>query len=251
MIAPVSSYQQKAPTFTGYDPNKFYNRMTDGFTDKIAYFVARMHGKEDPAALINKINSNPKLNEYAHKIMQNLASLAYTNMLVANTVKSKKIEKNRKPMLVINAILVTAASSTLDFIIDKKTKPILAKMKAEYIKAHGLHAVRDKVRIDELDGSLKKTKSIVLFSLIVRLMVPLVMVPITGSIVKYMDKKRAEKARAASIEKFRLANPKLMAEYDKLVALSKKITQAEAQVPVKNTKAADKKSVTTKQKSAS
>ena len=221
MIAPVSQRQQnRAPSFKSYNPDTLYNRVTDKFTDKIAHGVAKMHGKKNPGALIDWVNSNAKIGKYIHPIMLNLGSLAYTGMLITNTARSKKIEKDRKPMLMLNAALVTAISSTAAFIVDKKTDKFLEKIKDAYVVSHRMVNTE---KIKQLEGSLKKVKSITLFTFIVRLIVPLLMVPITGSIVK--NRKAGQKAEEAKAElkRFRQDNPKLMEEYDKLKALSKEV----------------------------
>ncbi len=217
MITPVSHYQHNAPSFTSHDSNKFYNRVTDAFTDKIAHAMAKMQSKENPGALINWVNSHPKLNKYSHQIMLNLSSLAYTGMLIGNTAKSKKIEKDRKPMLILNAALVTAVSSVAAFIVDKKTDGFLEKINTAYKNSHRF---ANKDTLEQFESSLKKVKSIALFTGIVRLAIPLLMVPITGSIVKNGKAKRDAQKAAEEAEKFRRANPKLMENYDRLKALS-------------------------------
>jgi|GEM_PF-5295145 len=244
MITPVSQHRQSSPNFGAYDPTKFYNRITDPLTDKIAHTVAGLHRKTNPGAFVDRINSNPWLKKHSHQIMLNMASFAYTATLVTNTAKSKNIEKDRKPMLMLNAILVTAISSTLSFLIDKKTEGFVKDLKEKYIKHH---KITDETALYNLDGSMKKMKSVVLFTTIVRLGIPLLMVPITGSIVKRRKAKQDAQKAAAELEKFRRANPELMGDYEKLKILSAQIERV--QIPEDDTRDA-KKTAVAKQKAA-
>lgn len=63
-----------------------------------------------------------------------LASFAITYFYVSNTAKSDKIEEERKLPLMINNVMVTAASSTAAFLIDKYTDKPMENLLRSYLK---------------------------------------------------------------------------------------------------------------------
>ena len=63
-----------------------------------------------------------------------LASFAITYFYVSNTAKSEKIEEERKLPLMINNVMVTAASSTAAFLIDKYTDKPMENLLRSYLK---------------------------------------------------------------------------------------------------------------------
>lgn len=65
-----------------------------------------------------------------------MASIAITYFYVQNTAKSKKIEEERKLPLMINNVMVTIASSTAAFLIDKFTDKPMEEIFRGYLKNH-------------------------------------------------------------------------------------------------------------------
>ena len=63
-----------------------------------------------------------------------LASFAITYFYVSNTAKSDKIEEERKLPLMINNVMITAASSTAAFLIDKYTDKPMENLLRSYLK---------------------------------------------------------------------------------------------------------------------
>ena len=121
-------------------------------------------------------------------------------------IRTEKIEKERKPALIINSALVTAASSTLAMLVDNVTDPILKEMNNRYanldpatfkkaeasIKSQTKQASEWLSNADFAKG-LSKFKSLSIFTLLVRILVPILSIPITGKITEWFVNRGKEK----------------------------------------------------------
>jgi|GEM_PF-1511140 len=114
-------------------------------------------------------------------LLSHLASWAVTLFYLENTRKSEGIEPERKPSLMINTLGLTLVSSAIVPLVDAFSDNILYELDKGYKKANpGLseRAYKDHFKLTE------KAKSLTIFTGVVRFMVPVLMVPVTGAIVK-------------------------------------------------------------------
>lgn len=182
--------------------SKGFENGYDLLTDKIAFTIGKIAPTKPADSIIKGLQHFKKPTPR----MADLASIIYTIKLMTDTSKSKKIEKERKPALIINAALVTAASSTLALLVDKVTDPILKEMNNRYanldpakfkkaeasIKSQAKNAEEWLTNADFAKG-LSKFKSLTIFTLLVRVLVPVLSIPITGKITEWFVNRGKEK----------------------------------------------------------
>ncbi len=112
------------------------SRAKDLYTDTLGEPIAKFYGKlanTKPAQwLVEKTSHFEKPSAR----WSDLASVAITFFYVNNTWKSEKMEPERKLPLMINNIMVTAASSTAAFLIDKYTDKPMEELLKSYITKH-------------------------------------------------------------------------------------------------------------------
>lgn len=91
-----------------------------------------------------------------------MASFAITYFYINNTRKSKKIEEERKLPLMINNFMVTAASSTAAFLIDKYTDKPMENLLKSYLKNNeaGIYEKSNKEITKALELTLKEGKEL-------------------------------------------------------------------------------------------
>lgn len=89
-----------------------------------------------------------------------MASFAITYFYINNTRKSEKIEEERKLPLMINNFMVTVASSTAAFLIDKYTDKPMENLLKGYLVKHEdtLHKQSAKTITETLEKALKATE---------------------------------------------------------------------------------------------
>ncbi len=177
-------------------------KIYDVVTDKIAFAIGKIAPTKPADSIIKGLQHFKKPTPR----MADLASIIYTIKLMTDTSKSKKIEKERKPALIINSALVTVASSTLAMLVDNVTDPILKEMGNRYakldpatfkkaeasIKSQTKHAEEWLSNADFAKG-LSKFKSLSIFTLLVRILVPILSIPITGKITEWFVNRGKEK----------------------------------------------------------
>ena len=159
-----------------------------------------------------------------------LGSVVRTVFTVKDSIKSKKINDDRKPFMVVNNILVTAVSSTLAGLIDrfsyepqrqisnafiqgyaKKVTPdfvreyIANPKNASFVKEKNLKELMENSDIEEAGrriimknydkfaAGLGKFKSTFIFTSIVRFLVPVAFIPITAKIIDKLEARAKEK----------------------------------------------------------
>ncbi len=179
-----------------------FAKLYDVITDKIAFAIGKIAPTKPADSIIKGLQHFKKPTPR----MADLASIIYTIKLMTDTSKSKKIEKERKPALIINSALVTAASSTLAMVVDNITDPILKEMNNRYanldpatfkkaeasIKSQTKQASEWLSNADFAKG-LSKFKSLSIFTLLVRILVPILSIPITGKITEWFVNRGKEK----------------------------------------------------------
>lgn len=173
----------------------------DKFTDKIAEGLAWLAKRDLSKSAMEGMSATFK--KPAARMMD-LASAVYTISLMKNTASSKKIKKEQKPILLLNAVLVTVVSSTTAAVIDRFTDPILDKANEIYAtltKKEGMLSNKD------FAHGASKTKSMFIFNLIVRFVIPLTMIPISASIIKkiQVNQEAKQKQKAEAAERARAA----------------------------------------------
>ncbi|MBQ3101507.1 hypothetical protein IJC60_00730 [bacterium] len=179
-----------------------FAKLYDVLTDKIAFTIGKIAPTKPADSIIKGLQHFKKPTPR----MADLASIIYTIKLMTDTSKSKKIEKERKPALIINSALVTAASSTLAMVVDNVTDPILKEMGSRYAKldpatfkkAEASIKSQSKLAEEWLSNAdfakgLSKFKSLSIFTLLVRILVPILSIPITGKITEWFVNRGKEK----------------------------------------------------------
>lgn len=190
-----------------------YSRITKGIAKGIGALAPTNTSKK----LVEGLNHFKKPSAR----MADLASIAITFFYVNNTMKSKKIDEDRKMPLAINNVTVTVVSSTMAALIDKASDVFLDRVKGAFYHQKGVE-VLDKViekvpslakenendlaelgktilQSKEFKRGLKdytkrveKAKSLTIFSFVVRFLVTVLMVPVAGKLVS-MIKNSAQK----------------------------------------------------------
>ena len=174
----------------------------DVLTDKIAFTIGKIAPTKPADSIIKGLQHFIKPTPR----MADLASIIYTIKLMTDTSKSKKIEKERKPALIINSALVTVASSTLAMIVDNVTDPIIKEMGNRYAKLDPAQFKKAEASIKsqskqvtewlsnaDFSKGLSKFKSLSIFTLLVRILVPILSIPITGKITEWFVNRGKEK----------------------------------------------------------
>lgn len=175
MIKPIS--QNNTPTFTG--KSKFLTDIGDWATDSIAYGLGKIAKTKAANKMVEGLGHFKKPSPR----MGDVASIIYTAKLMSDTATSKKIEKEQKPALLINAALVTALSSTCAFLIDTLTDPITKNINNIYTKHYDEIIDNTKwLNPEQFAKGVSKMKSLTIFTLMVRILIPVLSVPITGKI---------------------------------------------------------------------
>lgn len=199
MITPVSlNNSPKKQSFRGLGKMITNSKPYDKLTDGIAQGIANIY---KTPAVEKTIQSMATHFKKPAARMGDLASFVYTLSILKNTAESKKIEKDRKPMLMINAVLMTVVSSTVAAIVDKYTDPVMIKMNDAYKNAYDnkklVGDITNWLKPGEFSRGLSKMKSLSIFTVAVRLVIPLLMVPVTGAIVKKLRANKEAKEKAA------------------------------------------------------
>lgn len=117
-------------------------------------------------------------------------SFAITYFYARNTAKSKKIDKERKLPSIIQNVAVTLVSSSMAALIDAGFDPMIEKITKEYQKLspETIKKLGGKSAKDFYDAA-RVLKSNTIFTAVVRFIVPVMMVPVVGSIVKKINEK--------------------------------------------------------------
>lgn len=181
---------------------KVFKETEDKITDVIGHGIGRL-AKSKPGKATAE--SMTKMFKKPYARIMDLTSAIYTLSIINKTAKSKKIKKEQKPMLMINAALVTVVSSSLAALVDKLTDPVLDKMVKEYENFK-----KPDKWLDNRDFkiAINKMKSLSIFSLTVRFLVPVIMVPITGSIVNKIKANKENKEKQDSFNSIAKTNKK-------------------------------------------
>ena len=185
-----------------------YNKITD----TIASIIGKSANTGVSKKLVDVLNKFKKPSAR----MADLASFAITFFYVNNTRKSEKIEEERKMPLMVNNIAVTVVSSTMAALIDKfsdvalyRVKGALYNQKGAQVLEQTLNVIKNNNLTDELNGRsieelgrdilssqefiknireyskrFEKAKSLTIFSITVRFLVTVLMVPVVGKLVK-------------------------------------------------------------------
>ncbi len=191
MIKPISNNTN--PTFKGKD--SFLYKAGDKLTDAIAYGLGKIAKTKPAKKAVEGLGHFKKPSPR----MGDIASIIYTIKLMSDTATSKTIEKEQKPALLINAALVTALSSTCAFLIDTFTDPITKNINDIYAKHYDTIADNTKwLTKPEFAKGVSKMKSLTIFTLMVRILIPVLSVPITGKIKEAFAKR--SKAKEAKVE---------------------------------------------------
>jgi len=208
----------------GKNPSKYYEMLTDAMATGMGKLSKTRVAKKIPEALMKFEKPSPRISD--------LSSIVLTLSLLQNTAKSKTIEKERKPYLLLNTALVTAVSSTASAIVDKSTDGLLESLKKAYmsekfgfddkkiqkgllqlkeLKKTGVVSPENLVMSDDQVKALKtfmrgtnKLKSHTIFSFVVRFASPLLVVPLTSAILNLIEK--ISKKKDAKAQENKTAN---------------------------------------------
>ncbi len=194
------------------DNEKELGPIYDKITDGIASIIGTAANTGVSKKLVNTLNKFKKPSAR----MADLASFAITFFYVNNTRKSKKIEEERKMPLMVNNIAITIVSSTMAALIDKfsdvaldRVKGALYNQKGTQVLEQTLDTIKSANLTNELNGHsieelgkdilssqefiknireyskrFEKAKSLTIFSITVRFLVTVLMVPVVGKLVK-------------------------------------------------------------------
>ncbi len=197
-------------SFKGANPSKLAKVFTDTKGNvSLSEGLAHVIGKFSNTKLADKmVKAMDRLGKHPYARIGDFASIVLTLFNLQDIAKSKKIEKERKPSLMLNTALVTAVSSTAAFAIDAATDPLVDKINLSYKNlVKDANGVYDLEKVAKYQRGLNKLKSLSIFSLIVRFAVPVFIVPVTGIILERSKKKKeqqkleAQAAQAANTGK--------------------------------------------------
>ncbi len=148
---------QNSPSFTGG------GGIMKAYNNTLGEGIAKLIGKIAPTKVGQKLVEGTAHFDKPSARWSDLASIAITFCYVQNTAKSEKIDEERKLPLMINNVMVTAASSTAAFLIDKYTDKPMEYLLRGFIKGKGgeLHKRADKNIIETLGTALEKGKDAV------------------------------------------------------------------------------------------
>ncbi len=140
---------QNAPSFTGnvskvielakdVAPKKksALGKLKDSYCNFLGEPIAKLIGKIADTKAGKKLVEGSAHFEKPSARWSDMASIAITYFYVQNTAKSKKIDEERKLPLMINNVMVTVASSTAAFLIDKFTDKPMEDIFKGYLKKH-------------------------------------------------------------------------------------------------------------------
>lgn len=183
---------------------KVCDKLYDSLTDSIAFAIGKIAPTKPADSIIKGLQHFKKPTPR----MADLASIIYTIKLMTDTSKSKKIEKERKPALIINSALVTIVSSSLAMLVDSVTDPILKQMSEAYksLGPNDIKKAQDSIKKSankagewlcdaDFTKGLSKFKSLTIFTILVRILVPVLSVPVTGKITEWFMNRGKEKAQ--------------------------------------------------------
>ena len=108
----------------------------DLYTNALGEPIARLFGKAATTKPAQWIVEKASHFDKVSPRWSDLASVAITFFYVNNTRKSKKIDEERKLPLMINNVMVTAASSLAAFLIDKYTDKPMEELLKGYLTKH-------------------------------------------------------------------------------------------------------------------
>ena len=108
----------------------------NGYTDALGEPIAKLYGKLSGTKAARKIIEGTSHFDKPSPRWSDLASFAITFFYVNNTRKSEKIDEDRKLPLMINNVMVTAASSAAAATLDKITDKPMENILKGYIKHH-------------------------------------------------------------------------------------------------------------------
>ena len=118
------------------DKSKGFKRLKELYNSIFDEHIAKGIGWVAPRKMGQKLVETTARFEKPSARWSDLASFAITYFYVSNTAKSEKIEEERKLPLMINNVMVTAASSTAAFLIDKYTDKPMENLLRSYLKHH-------------------------------------------------------------------------------------------------------------------
>ncbi len=199
------------PSFKGANPSKLVKAFTDAngnasLTEGLAHAI----GKFSNTKIADKMaKSMEHLGKHPYARLGDFASIVLTLFNLQDIAKSKKIEKERKPSLMLNTALVTGVSSVAAFMIDVATDPFVDKINLAYKNLiKDSKGVYDLEKVAKYQRGLNKLKSLSIFSLVVRFAVPVLLVPVTGMILeKSKKKKEQQKLHTDYIQSSNTQNP--------------------------------------------
>ncbi len=115
-------------------PSKGFKKLKELYNALFDEHIAKGIGRIAPRKMGQKLVETTARFEKPSARWSDLASFAITYFYVSNTAKSEKIEEERKLPLMINNVMVTAASSTAAFLIDKYTDKPMENLLRSYLK---------------------------------------------------------------------------------------------------------------------
>lgn len=188
---------KNTPSFKGVNPSKLAKIFTDvdgktSLTEGLAHVI----GKFSNTKLANKmVKGVEHLGKHPYARIGDFASIVLTLFNLQDIAKSKKIEKERKPSLMLNTALVTGVSSVAAFGLDAGTDHFVDKIGLAYKNlVKNSNGVYDLEKVSKYQRGLSKLKSLSIFSLVVRFAVPVLIVPVTGMILERSKKKKEQQA---------------------------------------------------------
>lgn len=116
------------------DKSSGFKRLKELYNGIFDKHIAKGIGWIAPRKMGQKLVETTARFEKPSARWSDLASFAITYFYVSNTAKSDKIEEERKLPLMINNVMVTAASSTAAFLIDKYTDKPMENLLRSYLK---------------------------------------------------------------------------------------------------------------------
>lgn len=118
------------------ESKNIFAKAKGAYCDFLGEPIAKLIGKVAPTKAGQKIVETTARFEKPTARWSDLASVAITFFYINNTRKSEKIDEDRKLPLMINNFMVTVASSTAAFLIDKYTDKPMENILRSYLRAH-------------------------------------------------------------------------------------------------------------------
>jgi len=183
--------QNSSPSFTGKKEGFITRWLNDTFG--LNKLIAKGLGH------LTETKASKKLVEWTQKaksptqLWATLESCAVTFFYVRNTAKSKKIDEERKMPSIIQNIAVTVVSSLASVAVDKACDPLVEKLALAYQKLSPEQTKNLAMKsTKQFYDATNKLKSNTVFTAVVRFIVPVIMVPVVGAIVKAIKNKKEE-----------------------------------------------------------